>query len=125
MINQIQQSCELLKLSGILQSYQSIAEECAKIGASYTEYLDSLLQYEALHRDARSREIVLKMAGFPLVKTLESFDFSCSNINQQQVTELTSLNFVHNNENVIFIGSGNWQNSFGDKLRLSSNAEED
>lgn len=38
-INNIAQNCEQLKLTGILQSYQSIATECCKTQASYTEYL--------------------------------------------------------------------------------------
>ena len=44
MINDIQQSCELLKLNGVLHSYQSIAEESGKLNASYSEYLDELLK---------------------------------------------------------------------------------
>jgi len=105
MINEIQHSCELLKLNGVLHSYQSIADECGKLNASYSEYLDRLLKYELLQREQRAKEILLKMAGFPVVKTLDSFDFSSSNINQLQVQELASLGFIENNENVIFIGS--------------------
>jgi len=105
MINVIQKSCQLLKLSGVLQSYQSIADECGKTGASYSEYLDEVLKYELQQRDIRARETVLKMSGFPIVKTLEGFDFSSSNINQLQVMELAILDFVANRENVIFIGS--------------------
>ena len=45
------------------------------------------------------------MSGFPVLKTLDKFDYSCSNINQSQITELSNLNFIHNKENIIFIGS--------------------
>lgn len=105
MINDIQNSCEILKLLGVLQSYQSIADECGKLNASYSEYLDQLLKYELLQREDRAKEMVLKMAGFPVVKTLANFDFSGSNINQLQVQELAALGFINNKENVIFIGS--------------------
>ena len=105
MINDIQKSCEILKLLGVLQSYQSIADECGKLNASYSEYLDQLLKYELLQREDRAKEMVLKMAGFPVVKTLANFDFSGSNINQLQVQELAALGFINNKENVIFIGS--------------------
>lgn len=105
MINDIQNSCEILKLVGVLQSYQSIADECGKLNASYSEYLDQLLKYELLQREDRAKEMVLKMAGFPVVKTLANFDFSGSNINQLQVQELAALGFITNKENVIFIGS--------------------
>lgn len=105
MINEIHNSCELLKLNGVLQSYQSIAEECGKINASYSEYLDAILKYELQQRNLRAQELVLKLAGFPVVKTLGGFDFTSSNLNQLQVQELATLSFVANNENVIFIGS--------------------
>jgi len=105
MINNIGQSCEILKLSGILQSYQSIADECGKLKASYSEYLEQLLNYELMLREQRSKEMLLKTAGIPQLKTLEMFDFSSSNVNQQQIQELANLHFVRNKENVIFIGS--------------------
>lgn len=37
MINNLMNSCTELKLNGVLQAYQSIADEAAKISASYTE----------------------------------------------------------------------------------------
>ena len=45
------------------------------------------------------------MAGFPVLKTLEMFDYTSSNINKNQVQELANLNFLQNKENIIFIGS--------------------
>lgn len=105
MINNISQSCEILKLNGVLHSYQSIADECCKTKASYSEYLEQILLYELQQRDLRAKEIVLKLAGLPILKTIEMFDFESSNINQMQVQELTNLQFIHNKENIIFIGS--------------------
>jgi len=105
MINNISHSCDLLKLTGILQSYQSIADECGKLNASYSEYLEQVLQYELQHRDHRAREVILKFAGLPILKTLEMFDFASSNINQMQIQELSNLQFIHDKENIIFIGS--------------------
>lgn len=105
MINNLMNSCTELKLNGVLQAYQSIADEAAKVSASYTEYLDQVLAYEVLQREHRARDMVLKLAGFPVLKTLEMFDFTSSNINQMQVQELASLGFITNKENIIFIGS--------------------
>ena len=75
MINEISQNCEILRLTGILQSYQSIADECGKVKASYSEYLDQILKHELMLREQRSREILLKMAGFPVLKTFEGGEF--------------------------------------------------
>ena len=105
MINNISKQCELLKLNGMLLGYQSIADECTKIKASYSEYLEQVLNYELQQRHNRAQEMVLKCASLPIIKTLDRFDFSSSNINQIQINELSTLNFIENKENVIFIGS--------------------
>jgi DNA replication protein DnaC len=105
MINDISNSCNTLKLTAVMGSYQSIADECGKINASYTEYLDQVLKYELMQRELRAKEMVLKMAGFPVLKTLEMFDFSSSNVNQMQIQELATLGFINNKQNLILIGS--------------------
>lgn len=105
MINDLTNSCQTLKLNAVLHSYQAIADESGKINASYSEYLDQVLKYELIQRDLRAREMVLKMAGFPVLKTLEMFDFNSSNVNQMQINELAALGFIGNKENIILIGS--------------------
>ena len=105
MINNVGYSCDVLKLNGILQCYQAIADECIKLKASYTEYLDQVLKYELSIREQRSKEMLLKVSGFPVLKRLDQFDYSCSNINQVQIQELSTLQFIENKQNVIFIGS--------------------
>lgn len=105
MINDLSNSCQTLKLNSVLQSYQVIADECGKINASYSEYLDQVLKYELAQREQRAKEIVLKLAGFPVIKTMEMFDFTSSNVNKIQVKELATLQFIDNKENIIFIGS--------------------
>jgi DNA replication protein DnaC len=104
-INNIAQNCEQLKLTGILQSYQSIATECCKTQASYTEYLSLLLQQEILMRESRSQATILQLAKLPVLKTLQQFDFSASTVNEMEIQELATLQFITNKENIIFIGS--------------------
>lgn len=104
-VNDISMACNELKLSGVLQCYQSIADECGKLNTSYSEYLNRILRYELSTREQRAKEILLKLAHLPVLKTLEMFDFASSNVNQMQVQELASLQFIHNKENLIFIGS--------------------
>jgi DNA replication protein DnaC len=105
MINNISKYCELLKLPAILQSYQIIADECSKLKASYSEYLEQILKFELMQKDQRTRDILIKTSGISNIKTIESFDFSSSNVNKMQIQELSNLHFVHNKENIIFIGS--------------------
>lgn len=98
-------NCIRLKLTGILQSYQSIAEECCKTGASYTEYLDLLLKHETMAKDLKGQAMMLKFAKLPVLKTLQQFDFTASAVNEMEVQELATLQFIENKENIIFIGS--------------------
>ena len=51
-----------------------------------------------------SKRTVLKFAGFPAIKILEMFDFSSSAVTRYQITELTSLKFIENAENIILVG---------------------
>lgn len=100
----INELCGKLRLNGFLESYQTLADKCAKNELSYSEYLHQLLQYEVRLRDNKSREAILKLAKFPKVKTLETFDFASSNINKVQVQELATLRFIENQENILLLG---------------------
>lgn len=46
-----------------------------------------------------------RMAGFPILKTLEDFDFTfASGAPKKQVMELASLSFIERQENVVMLG---------------------
>lgn len=44
------------------------------------------------------------MAGFPVVKTLENFDYKSSSLNQSQIRELSTLHFIDRCENILLLG---------------------
>lgn len=105
LVDDLAEACSTLKLAGVLRGYQAIADECAKDNVSYTDYLKRLLNYELECRIHNGGQTVLKMAGFPTLKTLEMFDFKESAVNKAQITELATLRFITNAENVILLGS--------------------
>ena len=50
-------------------------------------------------------ETKLKYAGFPFRKTMEEFDFSFQkSIDRSVIDDLMTLKFMHNRENVVFLG---------------------
>src|SRR5438132_9130432 len=56
-------------------------------------------------RRARAREMFARVAGFPVVKTLDGFDFGfATGVPRQQIHELAGLAFVERAENVVFLG---------------------
>lgn len=100
----IAEYCKTLRLAGIIKNYAAIADAVSKNQESYSEFLLKLLEAEASERTERSKKTVLRFAGFPVIKTLEMFDFASSGINKAQITELSSLKFIERAENVILVG---------------------
>ncbi|SFP43070.1 IS21-like element helper ATPase IstB [Hydrogenimonas thermophila] len=101
---QIQAYATLFKLPAIKNSFSSLADEAAKKNLSYTQFLLKLFEYEYETKIQRAKEITLKMAGFPKVKTLQDFDFSSSPVDRNIINELSTLRFIENAQNVLLIG---------------------
>jgi hypothetical protein len=60
-----------------------------------------------IERDRRKLERRIKAARFPVVKSLDSFDFSAiPKLNKMQVLELFRCEWIERRENVIALGPG-------------------
>ena len=69
------------------------------------EILDHLLSEELKHKISRKTENMLKWSGFPFHKTMDDFDFSFQpSIDRSVIDELMTMRYIHNNENVVFLG---------------------
>ena len=69
------------------------------------EILDHLLSEEVKSKRSHRYETKLKYAGFPFRKTMEEFDFSFQkSIDRSVIDDLMTLRFIHNMENVVFLG---------------------
>ncbi len=78
-----------LKLPTILREYQSVAAVCMKDRCDYTTFLLRLVERESLDREKKSAERRVITARFPVIKTLDTFDFNAQpSINEQLVREL-------------------------------------
>ena len=89
-------------ISTILDSYLEIA---AKEDRSILEILDHLMEEERRAKDAYAIEYRMRFAGFPMKKNLDEFDFKFQpSIDRKVIQELATLRFLHNNENVVFLG---------------------
>ena len=95
-----------LKLPSVLREYASMAAVCTKDRADYPTYLLRLAERELLDREVRAAERRVKAARFPVVKTLDSFDFQAQpSINQELVRELVRGEYIDRRENVLLIGN--------------------
>lgn len=67
--------CHQLQLQAIAQHYSTYAQTAAETQQSYSDFLEELLRLKQTERQARGRSILTCMAGFPMIKTLDDYDF--------------------------------------------------
>jgi DNA replication protein DnaC len=102
---QLKQQLEYLKLPAILANYEQEAREAAGKQRSHVEYLTRLIDAESAQRADRSTERRIRLARFPVLKTLGEFQWNWpAKINRLQVEDLFRLGFAAQKENVIILG---------------------
>jgi len=102
--SQLDQHLKYLKLPFIRDNYHDLAAQAVRKNWAHVDYLDNLITGEAALRRDRSIERRIRMARFPLIKTLDQFNWSWpKKINRLQVQNLFRLNFVQDKSNVIFL----------------------
>ncbi len=95
-----------LKLPTMLREYQAMAATCAKEGQDHTAFLLRLAERELLDREQRAAERRIKAAKFPIIKTLDTFDFKAQpTINKPMVIELMQGEYIDKQENILFMGN--------------------
>lgn len=97
------QKLDLTKMAEMLPTYMdgAVAEN-----KSATDIMNELTEAEINFREERAKQINLMISHFPFHKTLDDFDFTYQpSINKNQILDLTSLRFVDETENILFIGS--------------------
>ena len=95
-----------LKLPTILREHESIAMVCQKDNSDYATFLLRLIERESLDREKRAAERRVKTARFPLIKTLDTFDFTAQpSINEKYVLELMVGEYINKKENILLVGN--------------------
>src|SRR5437764_4706278 len=94
-----------LRLTAMPAVYPAIAQSSAAKATSFTDFLEETLRAERDARRARARDMLARVAGFPSIKTLDSFDFGfATGVPRKQIHELASLAFIERAENIVFLG---------------------
>jgi len=94
-----------LHLLFMREHYQALATEAASKQWSHLDYLARLVEGEAHRREDRSIERRIRLARFPVQKSLEDFQWSWpKKINRIQVQNLFRLEFIDTHTNVILLG---------------------
>jgi DNA replication protein DnaC len=95
-----------LRLPTFLREYDKVARQCAVEQADYPGYLLRMSELELLERERRAIERRIRQAKFPVVKTMDSFDFlAIPSLNKSMVLELARCEFLTRRENVLLLGN--------------------
>jgi DNA replication protein DnaC len=100
----ISEYCSKFKLPGVLEHYQHLSDSASKEKMSYSEYLLKLLEIENSGRELRGKQMVLKMAGFPKIKTIDTFDYKSSSVDKTLINEILTLRFIDEQKNILLFG---------------------
>jgi len=104
-MQRIAHACEELKLPTIGNEWSALADRIAQENGSIAQFLDALLQLERQARMGRTQEMLLRMAGLPIIRHFEDYDFTfATGAPRRQLQELTSLAFIERRENIVLLG---------------------
>ncbi len=95
-----------LHLMHVKGHYRDLATQAARKQLPHLEYLAELIEGEATVRENRAIERRIRKARFPVLKTIEDFQWSWpKKINRPQIQNLFRLAFIPANTNVVFISN--------------------
>ncbi|HEU0031322.1 MAG TPA: IS21-like element helper ATPase IstB [Kofleriaceae bacterium] len=94
-----------LRLPSVAARLDAVLSEAARKEPTYLDFLDGLLREELDAKQKRRVTMGIKIAHFPVVKTLEEFDFKFQpSVDNKLVRELATARFIAQAENVLLFG---------------------
>lgn len=104
MQTQLTDQLKTLRLRGMASALEESLTQLSQKRLAPTTWLSQLLQAEIADRQARSYEYQLRMAHFPMPRDLDSFDFRESVINETQIRQLHTGEYLTTARNIVFVG---------------------
>ena len=90
----------------MLAEYAKLSREAADAGEGHEQYLLRLTELEVATRSANALAARIKAAGFPVLKDLETYDFTATpGLNKQKIIELARGQWIAEKTNCCFIGN--------------------
>ena len=95
-----------LRLPAIGRHYQELARQAAQGNLPYEAFLLALVEVEAQQREENAHQKRLRMARFPVIKSLDQFDFTTlPSLNKAMVLDLAQGGYLDKRENLILMGN--------------------
>ena len=103
--DELRDQLDYLKLQFMQEHLEQLLGQAAADGWSHAELLARLVEGEAALRQDRARERRIRQARFPVLKTLDQFDFTWPvKINRLAIGNLFRLTFIEDKANAILVG---------------------
>jgi DNA replication protein DnaC len=94
-----------LKLATMLKHFEESVRQSSESKASYEEFLLNLTEIELGVRKENGRQRRIREANFPLLKPLETFNFSAApELDVRFIKELSTGGYIKEKRNIIFLG---------------------
>jgi DNA replication protein DnaC len=101
----LKENLKALNLSHMFTSLGSLVRQARENGTSHEEFLLALTEVELQIRAENRLKRKLREAKFPLLKTLEQFDYSSAEVlDKRLMRELESGEYLLSHRNIIFTG---------------------
>ena len=95
-----------LKLPAMLTHYQEMARQAEQGNRTYEGYLLVLSELETNQREENAFKRRISQARFPLLKTLDQFDFTAiPSLNKAKVLHLAQGEYIGKKENLLLMGN--------------------
>jgi DNA replication protein DnaC len=102
----LKHNLKTLRLPTMLAEYAQLSREAADADENYEQYLLRLTELEVTARSANALAARIKNAGFPVLKDLETYDFSVMpSLSKQKILELARSQWIEEKTNTCFIGN--------------------
>ncbi len=94
-----------LKLTTVLRQYPVLSRQARENGWAYEDFLLSLTESEIQARADNRLKRRIRDAHFPLMKTMESFDYDATpDLDRRLIRELVDGAYIRECKNIIFVG---------------------
>jgi len=102
----LKENLKLLKLSNVLRQLETFVRQAKESGTDYGEFLLSLTEMELQMRAENRLKRRVREAKFPLIKTLETFDYTAApGLDLRLLRELETGDYIREHRNIILLGS--------------------
>lgn len=104
--NQLCTNLDQLKLLQMKEKLNDTIDFITKNNLPFAEGLLKLSNYEVDLKEANAARSMIKAGAFPFQKGIKDFEFEFQpSVNQEQIQDFTTLRFLANQENIVFLGS--------------------